>query len=363
MLERAAESYYELLDPIMWTKIMAIQQIDDRDECLSEINNARNDIKNSNDVDEIDDIVINATNIINGIIKTAKDEPVHDDEDDNDPVYIYPDKVIIDELYGNEPKEFFINDKGLEVLDYDQDNDTYMVYARGKLYKFLFNSIKDQLSYHYLAEINKKSFDELMEELPIVVTVSFIDDSMTMVVTDTTNMSIPFVMFGETNKNGECKIYTTREEGLFDLDDARKYFRSDDSDHDTETQQNDIPEDSVNTEIKKEEKIVVNNHGEFDSPLSEEAVMFISETVGYNRDSLKGFTKQLDILMTINPDAGDAIYNAYNDIVMDILTATSIDADAYRGSIKALHNNMKTNYGAEIKAYKHKIKESSRNND
>lgn len=384
------ELYRRLLDPDMLADIADIDDGDYRDECLSVIDDVASTISakisnvnfaniSNNDLGiimkEITDNMDDATDKIKDVIDTYQSE--HEDEEDDDEnevTTITPGRVIVDCLDGT--KKFFNAepDDGFEIIDGSNPTDNeFCIDAQNipELYKFMFDSIKDQLSYHYVAEIDGNTFERLIEDMTIIVTLSYVnDDSMDMVVT-AVNAVVPFELFGESIGDKMYKIYSI-EGGELDLANALDYFRSNHSDRGNEDRETNTDESSIKTEkpIKNEEEVVKPiQQLQFESPVSDDAIQFVIETVGYNRDSLMSFIGNLKVLMKVNSEAAESIYSAYSDIITEIQDLnnqgklTDIELGKYYTSIKAIHTNMKKNYGSAIKSYKQSMREKAAANE
>jgi len=79
------------------------------------------------------------------------------------------------------------------------------------------------------------------------------------------------------------------------------------------------------------------------------------------------FVGNLKILMIVNSEAGNAIYDAYKSTIEEIQILlyedklTTDEITNYYNSIRAIMANMKKNYGSSIKAYKHRMRDSASN--
>jgi hypothetical protein len=121
------------------------------------------------------------SNTIKDIIDYADD----DDDDDDDIVpdqlnqTVSPKHVILLDINGKSTCFDADPDDGFEILDgSDPENNDYCFIAQNipKLYRVLFDSIKDQLKSHYVYKIDSELFDELLEDMVITVSVSFVNE-------------------------------------------------------------------------------------------------------------------------------------------------------------------------------------------
>ena len=391
--EQVSNSYKELLNPDMLADITIMDDVDHIDECLSAIEKATKSIHNlstsinfdciSNTtcktfINDTNDIMGITTDIISKSIKTYQDNFMNNDDDDEDDdeelKLVSPKRVIINSIRGTSKIFEAEPDDGFEIIDgSDPDNNDYCIDSKNipALYNFLFASVVDQLSCHYVAEIDKETFNTLIEDMVITVSLSFINE--TDVVITAVNAAVPFELFGESIDNNKYNIYTIHG-GELELANVMDYFRSGCDSNNNKTSQNDSTKNSsiTETENKKEEKKVVKTNYDkvsiaFDSAISDDAVQFIVDTIGYNRESLVAFIGKLKILMKANPEAGEAIYNAYNAIFEEVQILihdeklTEEDIARCYNSIRAIYSNMKKNYSASIKSYKQTEREKVKN--
>lgn len=361
-----------------------ISQLNDIDSCLTAIKDAAQSITDASDIDfsvildekivtahksmisdyatdacrEIMDIIDNDDVDDTDIDVVDDSDNDSDDDGDNEIPTISPKTIIIQSLDGSVKAFDAEPDIGFEVLDgSDPENNDYCIMAQNipALYNFLHDSIKSQLKEHYVFKIDTDTFDYIIEDMVITVSLAFIDEA-TMVVTDASAV-VPFEIFGETANDGTIKFYNIAE-GELNIDSAIKYFGNTTSIDDIQNEPTGAVQNSVDTKEKKnppEEKMVNKQiANDFDTSLSDENIQYIFDTIGYNQQALKVFMGKLGVLMRINPEAGMTIYDAYVEILRDIHTHEDNDEltenkqNLISNSLKALINNMKKNYGHDI---------------
>ncbi len=380
MHNRTIDAYDTLVNPDMLADISNINDDGYRDECLEEIERASKHIKSityisdagifyTEDKLESDtSMLLNTTSTMSENIKRSiyDDDNAFDDDDDDDnnseTQTVSPRKLILNRVDG-EAKIFDTDpDVGFEVLDgSNPDANDYCIVAQNvpALYNFLFNSIKSQLQSHYVSKISADAFDNLLEDMIITISFSFINDTDAEITE--INAVVPFEVFNDVSDIKNNKIYCIKN-GELTNDNIIHYFRSISPKHDVEGRKTSNSE--VRSSSQKMEKKVVKN---IDTSLSEENIKFITESIDFNRESLKSFVGKLGILLKANPEAGEAINDVFRTIIIEIHDAISENklSDEYKASLvntlKALNTNMRKNYGADIKRYS--VASSSDNSD
>jgi hypothetical protein len=368
--EKITQAFNIILNPDMIADIANIDNIEMRDACLSEIENCvstiskyiihRTEILSDEKLKEIIDKVMDhvnemTTNIkkyiddYNADIDDSDDEDV--DEDGDDDVIeetVSPRKIILKGV-NCEDKIFVVDpDIGFRVITIE-DGD-YCIYAQNaaKLYNFLKESIKEQSSAHYVAKIDPVIFENMMgDDVKIMISLRFINKTDAIVTSAST--ITPFEIF---NDNG--KFYQV-EDGEVSHDNIIHFIRSHSNSSADVIRKENLP-------ISSDEKIVsdpsqkVIKYTKADKPDTTDDIdgyiNYIAETIGYNHEGLMAFKKRMNALSVIKPEAYASVYAAFIDIINNIPDKlTTEDVPQITRNLDALLKNIKTHYGAEIKAY------------
>jgi hypothetical protein len=349
---KITQAFTLILNPDMIADIASISDVDLRDECLSHIEETVEFIstlivhKNEKMTkDELNEIIEKVTVKINKMTDDIR-QCIDDDEDDDDEPdeeimgMVSPKKLILKGI-NCEDKVFEVDpDIGFEVINgSDTENNDYCIYAQNdsNLYKFLRDSIREQLSNHYVSKIDPIIFEDMTEELMITVSFSFINDTDAEI-TEVASV-IPFEIFNDDKHKYVVKDGEIPNDKLIQLDgDSSDSSESDDREKIT-------PDDG---ETEKEEKVVTT----IDDPM-----WYVINTIGYNRDSLAHFIGCLDILRKANPEAGASVSDTFVSIINEIQKCenanemTDAKKSEFCAQIKALARNMKQNYKSDINSY------------
>lgn len=384
---KLTQAFNIILNPDMIADIANIDEITLRDACLSEIENTvsiiskyvmiKSDILSDSELQiiinkvttQVDTMCDNIKDFINdyeNIEALRHDcELDEDDDDDDDDDFatveetVSPKKLILKGIDGSEKIFETDPDIGYEIIEgSDIENNDYCIYAQNdaKLYNFLQASIKDQLASHYTAKIDPKIFENIIEDLVITISFSFINETDAEI-TEVAAV-IPFEIFKE-NKNN--KVYTIKE-GEIKVDNIIHYFGSVNSTDINNKVQRYITESGSTkmetTTNETEEMLPQINRTEFViSSNMNDNIQYIVSTIGFNRDVLKAFIGKLDILHNANQEAWTSIYESFKDIILEInefnVTDKLDDANKSRlcNTIQTLSRNMKRNYGQDIRMY------------
>lgn len=363
--QQMVSAYQAIADVNMIADIANIKDIDVRDECLTSIEHANTKVTNLakicfnyvTDIDLLNDTSNKIDNIIKTMTDTIKttiidydqdDDDDDEDVDDNEIALAISPKHIILKCLGGQDKIFKPESGSFEVLDgSDPDENDFCILAENvkPLYDFLFMSIKNQLKSHYVSEIDLDTFDEIIDDMIITVSLAYINETDTVITA--VNAVVPFEIFGDSPLTEISKTYSINETLLMNGD-IQRYFDSRQRNHSNRAAQlSDISAIQPTTEpIFK-----------FVPDLSDDTIRYIVQTIGYNRDALKSFIGKLEILLNANFEAGDVIRSTFFDI------ATEIDETNHNGrlddaaknrfssNIRALILNMKRNYGMIIRGH------------
>jgi hypothetical protein len=344
----------------MIADISTISDIRLRDKCLKEIDDCVTyisthiihkselmDDDTTNDlISKVNKRVAVMVDSISELLEEAGDIDEEDDDDvDEDVETVSPKKLILkgvdcpDKIFKLDP------DIGFEVIEgSDPENNDYCIYAQNdaNLYNFLRDSIRDQLSTHYSVKLNKDAFDDMIEDLLITVSFSFINE------TDAVITEVASVIQFNNFKDRKNNTYVTKER--YDHD---NHVHSCTCGHDS-VDTNDHDQSVNETETQEEE-----NYEEVSmvSMPQDEILTFLVDKVGANRDSMKHFINTLTILQKANPEAYESISDAFVDIMEDIEETdrngklTDEKKMEVRAQIKTIVRNMKKHYGADINLY------------
>ena len=345
-----------ILNPDMLADIASIKDVELRDKCLEEIEDAvasiskhivhKSELMADDDKDKLIDkiechIETMCDNIKHIIIEYEESDDEDGDEGTDGAETVSPKKLILkgvdcdDRIFETDP------DIGFEVLSGPEEGgNSYCIYAQNdaKLYNFLRDSIKDQMASHYTAKIDPEVFDNIIEDIVITVSFSFINET-DAVITEVA-AAIQFEVFS--NKNNYYHV----KGGDIDHDHVVHYIRVNNTPVNSDIGEKDVPKNGDETTSTEEKTVEIN------------PVEFLVETIDYNQAEITAFIKKLIILEKANNEAWCVIYNSFNDILSDIIKLnesnelTELKKAEFVAQIKALNKNMKRNYGADINLYK-----------
>jgi hypothetical protein len=362
-----------ILDPDMIADISNICNISLRDACLREIEDCVEYISSFHihksefiSDEELEEIIEKVNNRIENMANTIKENIDKDDEesedeeteiidDEDDEIEtVSPKKLILkginceDKIFETDP------DIGFEVIKGpDTNNKYYCIYAQNdaKLYNFLKESIKDQLTNHYVARIDPDIFEEITDDLRITVSFEFINENDAEI-TEVAAV-IPFEIFNNKNKK---KLYIVKD-GDISNDQCLHVLRgnSHSSAGNIREENNSKPnEETTSEEVEKEEMI---EDDKDTRPSANDDIDYLVEVIGYNEASLKHFINRLNTLKKANNKGWEEINAELIDTTIkidEVRKSGNLDelkkAD-FRANIKALTQVMKNKYKRDIDLY------------
>ena len=226
----------------------------------------------------------------------------------------------------------------------------------------LVDSIADQIQSHYINEIDTDDFKEMMNKIPIVVSLKYMESSTTDMYVTGVAALIPFKLFSilKTDENGDTSTQFYKI-GDDDSDDKFEYFvrrlfnpsdgetpeinKQPESDEEETSEPSDVDEDEQEGEDEMAKKTVKTKQ----TPLLETEFGDNDEIIVELKDALR-FAKEN---MSIRKDLVDSFF-------ADLVTYSAIDeivANDIRESVVGLINDAKekVKYPKDKKFYSNKL--------
>ena len=340
--------FSQLIDPNMLADICDLTCTSDRDACLKRVEDVVTTINRlaithkdemltedqvDTKIDKLHTIIGEMSDELRDIIRNSEDD---DDEDDDEieATTVSPKRILFTDISGRLKSFEADPDVGFEVLDgSDPENNDYCIIAQNipPLYNLLFDSIKDQLKNHHTATIDADAFDNLLDDMLITVSFSFVNDDEAVITA--VNAVVPFEIFTEDISDDKFVVYTIKE-GELKTDNVMRYFRNSSRGNTVSSRKENSAEGGVETEISE------TSEEEIDVSMSADNIQFVVETIGFNRDALQSFAGKLNILQKVNPDVAKNIMAGWGVILREIHTlkaSNKLTDEAIQQEINAIN--------------------------